>query len=57
MTGTERLNRFLSNTYEKEAKPEGMCSKLFWELHNLIRQREVAYATSSRIHTSSNESR
>jgi len=36
MTGTERLNTFIETSFEKKLKPQGMCSKLFWEIHNLI---------------------
>ena len=36
MTGTERLNTFIETSFEKKLKPQGMYSKLFWEIHNLI---------------------
>lgn len=46
MTGTERLNTFIETSFEKKLKPQGMSSKLFWELHNLISevQDEKNYA-------------
>ena len=38
MTTTKKLNQFLRNYTETKLKPQGMDSKLFWELYEVLVQ-------------------
>ena len=40
MTGTERLNAFIRKSTEERLKPQGMSSKLFWEIYDLLMKIE-----------------
>ena len=54
MAGTERLEWAIKAYMETRLKPEGMCSKLFWELNKIL---EVKHAESYAICRNHNASK
>jgi len=58
MTGTDRLNEFIAKSTEDSVKPKGMCSKLFWELYNMLVELEIKGNAKNRtVHRSTTKSR
>jgi hypothetical protein len=56
MTGTERLTRFIREYIEEKLKPEGMTSGLFWEIYDLISEKETKDAKSNAFYRRFDES-
>lgn len=43
-SGTETLKKLINKSIEERLKPEGMTSKLFWEIYNFLSEEEVSYS-------------